>query len=448
MITENRGQERPPDSIRGMLLAGSLVLGLLVLGLGGWAANASLSGAVFAQGLVVVDSNVKKVQHPFGGVVDEIRVQNGSRVQAGDLLLRLDETVVRANLQIVAKQLDELAVRTMRLTAERDGATSVSPPPSLAGHPDENHPGESERAAMIAGERSLFESRLAARNGQKAQLRERVAQLRLEIEGLVAQQSAKSRESELVKKELAGIEKLWSQNLVPVTKFMAMQREQARLEGERAQLMASAAQARGKIAETDLQILQLDQDLRADVIKELRETEAKEAELAERRVQALDQLRHIDIRAPQAGFVHELTAHTVGGVIAAGEVLMLIVPDDDALVIEARVAPQDIDQVHAGAPAFIRFSAFDRRSTPEFEGVVTRVSADLVKEPQTGATYYLTRLALADWGSARPDGRRPPELRLVPGMPADIHIRTGERTALSYFLKPLRDQFARAFTER
>jgi HlyD family secretion protein len=427
-----------------------------------WAGTASLAGAVLASGTVVVDSNVKKIQHATGGTIGEINVKDGDRVEKGALLIRLDETMVRANLQIITKQLDEIAVRRTRLLAEQEGAEALALPPEF-----QSRQSTAEIAALIAAERNLFASRRDARLGQKAQLRQRIAQLRQESDGLAAQQWAKGREIDLVGKELEGAETLWSRNLMPISKLTALQREAARLEGERAQLKSQQAQTNGRISEIELQIIQLDQDLRAEVLKELREATAKQAELSERRIAAEDQLRHIDIRAPQAGLVHQLSVHTVGGVVAQGETLMLLVPERDALVVEAKIAPQDIDNVRTGQPAFIRFTAFDQRTTPEFQAQVTRISADLTKEPETGNSYYVARLALnrppANTGmQVRAAGRAETNIEktggngkgtdgdfaLVPGMPAEVHIRTGERTALSYFLKPLGDQFTRAFTER
>jgi HlyD family secretion protein len=447
----------PSDGVRRALIVGLLVVGVLVFGGGLWAGTVSLAGAVLATGTVVVDSNVKKVQHASGGTVGAILVEDGDRVEQGALLIRLDETMVRASLQIVTKQLDEIAVRKMRLTAERDGADALAIPPEL-----EPRQSELEIAALLTAERNLFASRHDARLGQTAQLRQRIAQLRQEADGLAAQQWAKGREIDLVGKELDGAEKLYGRNLMPITKLTALQREAARLAGERGQLISQQAQTTGRVAEIELQIIQIDQDLRAEVMKELREVTAKEAELVERRVAAEDQLRHIEIRAPQTGLVHQLTVHTVGGVIAQGETLMLIVPEHDALVVEAKIAPQDIDHVRAGQPAFIRFTAFDQRTTPEFDAQVTRVAADLTKDQQTGAAYFVARLSLtrrageADGdvmdahgvAGRQPEGGAGKGFALVPGMPAEVHIRTSERTALSYFLKPLTDQVARAFTER
>lgn len=429
-----------PDGVRLAGILGLIIVTTLAAAVGGWATTTSLASAVLAPGSVVVDNNVKKVQHQTGGVVGEILVREGDHVRPGQVLLRLDQTVARTNFQMVAKQLDELAVRKARLRAERDGAAGMELPARIA-----DRQTEPELAEVIAGERSLFDNRALARAGQKAQLRQRIAQLREEVGGFEAQLEAKTKEIDLVVRELAGAQTLWRQNLMPITKLTALQREGARLEGEHGQLMAQKAQAGGKITEIELQTIQIDQDMRTEVTKDLREAQAKEAELVERRAAAEDQLKHIDIRAPQSGVAHQLAVHTVGGVIAPGEPIMLIVPEDDALVIEAKIAPQDIDHVRVGQKAFIRFPAFDMRTTPEFEGVVTRVAADLTKDQQTGGAFYVARLALKE--DVRAAGASPQLDRLLPGMPAEAYIRTAERTALSYFLKPLRDQMARAFIE-
>jgi membrane fusion protein, type I secretion system len=435
---EHRALSRVSDKLGGYIAIGFIALLLLAGGLGGWAATSELAGAVIAEGTVVVDSNVKKVQHPTGGIVGRIFVRDGDRVTAGDLVLRLDDTITRANLQLVIGQLDELEIRGSRLVAERDGKLALEVPTALISRMTE--PGMIEN---IHGEQALFESRNTARAGQKAQLVERIVQLHKEVEGIEAQQQAKDQEIDLLQKELLGLFELEKKNLVPSLKMTNMQREGARLKGARAQLMASAAQTRGKIAETELQVLQIDQDLKTEVMKELREIQSKRAELNERRVTAEDQLRRIELRAPQAGIVHQMSVHTIGGVINPSEPVLLIVPEEDALVIEAKVAPQYIDHVRSGQTAFIRFPAFNQRTTPEFLGTVHRVAADLSKEPELKQAYFVTRISLS------PDElMRMGTLKLVPGMPAEVHIKTTERTALSYLMKPLSDQIARAFTEQ
>jgi HlyD family secretion protein len=425
-------------SIRRHLVGGIAVVALLAGGVGGLSATTELSGAVIAPGVVVVDSNVKKVQHPTGGVVGELRVRDGDRVKVGDVVVRLDETVTQASLAVVVKGLNEMLARLARLEAERDGAEALKFPVELAARR-----GDPEVGRVMDGERNLFDLRRTARAGQKAQLKERIAQLKEEIQGLTGQIGAKKRQLQLIATELEGVRELWSKNLVPIQRVTSLEREAARLEGERGQLVAGTAQAKGRISETELQIIQIDQDLRSEVAKELREVQAKIAELIERKVAAEDQLKRIDIRAPQDGVVHQLAVHTVGGVVTGGEAMMLIVPEADALTIEAKIAPQEIDQVRLGQAATLRFSAFNQRTTPELNGTVDRVSADLSTDQRTGASYYTARIGLPESEIARLDG-----LRLVPGMPVETFIRTGDRTILSYVTKPFTDQVRRAFRAR
>ena len=426
------------SSIRRHVVVGSIVVAVLAVGLGGWASTAEISGALIAPGSVVVDSNVKKVQHPTGGVVGEVRARDGDHVKAGDILVRLDETVTRANLAIVSKGLIELYARKARLAAERDGAETVATPKELA-----DKTGDADVQEALASERKLFELRRTARLGQKQQLRQRITQLQEEIGGLQAQQDAKSKETELIEQELGGMRELWKKNLIPLDKLTALERESERLQGERGQLIASAAQAKGKIAETELQILQVDQDLSSDVAKELRETDGKIGEYVERKVAAEDQLRRTDIRAPQDGVVFQSTANTVGGVIAAGDTIMLIVPETDKLLVEAKVDPKDIDKVEFGQPVLLRFSAFNIRTTPEITGTVARIAADTTTDQRTGQTYYLVRIAMAPEQIARLG-----DVKLTPGMPVEAFIQTGQRTMLSYLIKPLHDQLMRAFREK
>jgi len=425
-------------SIRRHLLAGVAASLLLVVGVGGWAATTEISGAVIAQGLLVVDTNVKKVQHPTGGVVGELRVKDGDRVKAGDIVVRLDDTQTRANLAIVTKGLDEFAARRAREEAERDGETAIAFPADLLARMN-----DPEVAHVVNGERKLFETRLSARTGQRDQLRERVVQSKEEISGLVTQQ--KSREDQIVwvDKELEGVRDLWQKNLVQFNRVTQLEREKVRLEGERGQLIAQIAQTRGKIAETELQIIQIEQDMRTEVGKDLAEIRAKTAELVEKKVAAEDQLKRIDIRAPQDGVVLQLAVHTVGGVIGAGDQLMLIVPESDALSVEAKIAPQDIDQVHLGQAATLRFTSFNQRTTPELNGEVSRVSADVTQDQKTNAYYYTVRVSLTDAEMSRLG-----KVKLIPGMPVEAFVQTNERRVLSYLVRPLHDQITRAFREK
>ncbi len=425
-------------SIHRHIVVGCAVVAFLAIGLGGWASTAEISGALIAQGSLVVDSNVKKVQHPTGGVVGEVRVRDGDHVKAGDILVRLDETVTRANLAIVTKSLTELYARRARLAAERDGADSVAVPKELVNKAD-----DPDVVEALGSERKLFELRRKTRLGQKDQLQQRIKQLNEQITGLTAQQDAKSKEISLIDQELQGVRDLWAKNLVQINRLTSLEREAARLQGERGQLIASAAEAKGKIVETQLQIIQVDQELSSDVAKELRETDSKVGEYVERKVTAEDQLRRTDLRAPQDGVVFQSTANTVGGVIAAGDTVMLIVPESDTLLAEAKVEPKDIDQVQFGQPVILRFSAFNMRTTPEINGTVVRVGADTTTDQRTGQSYYLVRIAM----TANEIGRLG-DVKLTPGMPVEAFIQTGQRTLVSYLVKPLRDQLMRAFREK
>ena len=418
-----------------MGLAAVLVVGGIVFG---WARLTEISGAVIAPGKLVVDSNVKKVQHPTGGVVGDLRVKDGDHVKKGDIVARLDETQARTNLAIVTKALDELAARQARDEAERDGADKVTFPAELLSRRD-----DPEVAQVVASEQRLFEIRQAGRAGQKAQLLEQVDQLRQQIQGNLEQEQAKAKEIDWIQQELAGVRGLWKQNLVPFSRVTTLERDGARLEGERGALIASIAQARGRIAETQLKIIQIDEDLRTDVGKDLAEIRGKKSELVEKRVAAEDLLKRIDLIAPQDGKVFQRSVHTVGGVIQAGEVVMLVVPDSDALIIEAKVQPTDVDQIHLGQKAVVRFSAFNRRTTPELNGEVIEIGADVTQDDKRNESYYSVRIQIPDSELARMEGLRP-----VAGMPVEAFIETSPRTVMSYLVKPMLEQVDRTFRGR
>ena len=425
-------------SIRLHLVAGLAVVAVLAGGLGGWASTQQISGALIAPGQIVVESNVKKVQHPTGGVVGELRARDGDLVKSGDIVVRLDDTVTKANLAIVTKNLDAALARAARLEAEQRGLDKISFPPQLA-----DRAADPEVAAVIASESKLFDVRVTGRAGQKAQLSERIRQLKEEIEGLSAQERAKEQEIALVQQELSGVRDLYEKRLVQISRLTTLERDAARLNGERAQYIAARAQAKGKITETELQIIQVDRDVVSEVSKDLRETNDKIGELIERKVTAEDQLRRIDIRAPQDGIVEQSTVHTVGGVITAGDAIMLIVPQTDDLQVEAKVNPQDIDKLQVGQETLLRLSAFNQRTTPELNGFVSRVSPDVTTEQRTGQSYYTIRVSMPPQEIARLG-----DVKLIPGMPVEAFVQTGERTLISYLMKPLSDQLMRTFREK
>ncbi len=424
-------------SLRCNLIAGTVGIAVLFGGVGGWAATTELSGAVIASGIFVVDGNVKKVQHPAGGIVAELFVKEGQSVSAGETIMRLDGTVMRANLAAASKRLDYLHARQSRLEAERDGSPQVALPRILI-----KRLSASEAEATMISERRLFDDRRVSREGQKARLKEQVQQLHEQIGGLDVQQQAKGGEIGFVEKELEGLRRLYGIGGITMSQVNALERNAARLRGERGQLIASLAATKGRISEIELQLLQVDQTMRAEVAAELRDVENEKAKLVEQEVTAIDQLKHIEIKAPIGGVVHQLAIHTVGGVITSAETLMQIVPQERTLTVEARIAPQDIDQLAIGQEATLRLTAFNRNTTPELRGAVIRVSADLETDQQTGASFYKAGIAVPDAELSRLSG-----FTLVPGMPVETFVRTGERTVVSYFAKPLRDHANRVFRE-
>ncbi|TPJ75914.1 HlyD family type I secretion periplasmic adaptor subunit [Mesorhizobium sp. B2-6-2] len=424
-------------SIRFYTRLGVGVVILLAGGVGGWASVTEIAGAVIAPGTLVVDSHVKDVQHSTGGIVAEIDARDGDHVKAGDLLVRLDRTVPAANLGVVSRALDQLAARKARLDSERRGSDAIIFPNELL-----DRIADPDVAEAVAGEKQHFETRRTSRAGQKSQLGERIAQLEKEIAGDTAQAEAKSKEIELVQKELASVRTLWAKKLISIDRLTQTEREATRLDGERGQLIAAQAQAQGRIAEIKLQIIQIDLDLSTEVNKDLRDVEGQMGELLERKVAAEDQLKRVDIRAPQDGVVQQSIAYTIGGVVKPGETIMQVVPDNDSLAVEAKIAPSDIDQLWVGQPASLRFSAFNQRTTPQIDGVVERTSPDITTDQRTGVSYYTVRITTTAAEIARLG-----EVKLVPGMPVESFIRTEDRSVMSYLVKPLQDQISRAFRQ-
>ncbi len=413
---------------------------LLVAGVlgGGWFFFMPLAAAVVVPGNLVVQSNVKTIQHPTGGVVSQIKVHNGDRVLGGDLLVRLDATQAQASLEMVNKQLVEFRAKIARLTAERDDLPELVIPPELASHSDDE-----TVKSLLTSEQSLFKARSNARRSQKDLLQSRISQLNEEVSGLQVQVDSRGKQLELIQGELAGVQDLYDKRLVPLTRLTALQRDAARLDGERGQLLSSIAETKSKVGEAELQIVRTDQDFRTDVVKELGDSQGKEAELVERGVAARDLLDRIEIRAPTSGVVHQLNAHTIGGVIRAGDTIMEIVPDTEDLLVEGRVQPQDIDHVRSGQTAFVRFSAFNTRTTPQLTGIVSYVSADTSHDQQTNAPFFTVRVTLPD-----DERRRLADQQLVPGMPAEVFMQTGSRTMANYLFKPIAEQMRRAFVEQ
>jgi HlyD family secretion protein len=406
--------------------------------LGLWSVATTMSSAVIGPGQFVVDGSVKKVQHPSGGVVSQLLVREGDQVSEGDLLIRLDETITRANLQVIVGQLDELVGRKARLEAERDGHDGIDIPPELSGRL-----ADPEVTRIVTAERRLFQARRSARESQRAQLTKRIAQLQNEIVGLRSQLDANGNEALIISDELKGVRELYAKQLVSLVRVNGLERQAVNLTGQKGQLTASIAQIEGKIAEIELQIMQMGEDLRAETQKELRDVQGKIAELSERRVAADDQLKRVELRAPSSGKIHQLAVHTIGGVITAAEPAMIIVPTKGELIVEARVMPQDRDQLQLGQNVVVRVHSSNQRNTPELKGTLTRIAADVAKDSNTSAPFYGAWVTVP-----RAELERLRGVSITAGMQVEVFIEAGSRSPLSYLLRPLTDQVSRAFKER
>lgn len=429
----NPADEALSKTVRRHLFFSLLVTVFVIFGIGGWATFMEISGAVVSSGTVVVESNIKQVQHREGGIVKEIKVKDGDMVEAGDLLLSLDDTVTRANLSVITKQLRELTAQELRLEAERDELAAISWPEERI-----ESLGDIER-----GQQLLLEARQNSKDGRKQQLEEQIRQFNKQTEGLEAQVVAKDSEIELIKEELEDLGGLLNKQLVSKSRVSALRREQARLSGEYGDLIAQIARTNEAISERQIQILQIEESYRAEVLEQLQEARSRIAQLEEQKIAAEDELTRVDILAPRNGFVHQLSVHTIGGVIAPGETVMQIVPREDQLIIEAQVQPVDIDQLAPGQEARIRFPSFDQRTTPELNAKLLTVSADLSEDERTGLSYYTAKLIIDDAELQKLGSQT-----LVPGMPVETFLQTGDRTVLSYLVKPVTDQIAHAMRER
>ncbi|MBX5038729.1 HlyD family type I secretion periplasmic adaptor subunit [Rhizobium lentis] len=421
---------------RHVALVGALSIAL-VCGIGGWAATTELSSAVIGEGVVVVDGDVKKIQHLTGGIVSELLVSENEHVSAGQVLIRLDGTATRAQLSIVESTLAQLYARRARLKAERIGAESFEVEENISDLTSSN-----AAQQLLDGERKLFDSRRSALIGMKSQLASRKDQLAEQIKGLVVQINATGDSLGLIEQELEAVDVLYKKGLVTLQRLNTLKRARADLQGNSGQEIAAKAEAEGKVIEIDRQSIQLDEDRRSEIAKDLTDVEAQIAENEERRGTALDQLRRLDITAPLSGRVHELSVHTVNGVIEAGQTLGLVVPENDDLTVEAKVATRDIDQVHVGQSVDVRFSAFDQRTTPDVQAVITSIAPDIVKDERTGISYYPLRV--------KPEAQSIAKLKsikLYPGMPAEVFIKIADRTVISYLTKPLTDQMQHVFRE-
>ncbi|ANT60511.1 RTX toxin [Salipiger sp. CCB-MM3] len=421
------------------LTLGLIALLILVGGFGTWAATTNISGAIVAGGQIQVERNRQVVQHPDGGVVEEIVVDEGDVVEAGDVLIKLDPTLLQSELNIVEGQYFELVARRARLQAERDGSEELTFDETLLKVADY----DDEVQELIEGQRNLFFARLESMNRESEQLTKRRDQIVNQVEGLDAQQTALNSQLALIEEELNDQKSLLDRGLAQASRVLALQREEARLSGEVGDLTAQKAQSEGRMTEIDIEVLKLATTRREEAITQLRDMQYRERELAEQRSALLEKLKRMEIRAPVSGVVYGLTVFAPRSVIRAADPVLYLIPQDRPLVITAQVPPIHIDQVHVGQEVTLRFSALDQRRTPETFGTVTQISADSFTDENTSASFYRAEIML-DEGQI---DRLPEGTSLVPGMPVEAFLRTADRTPLAYLVKPFTDYFSKAFRE-
>jgi HlyD family type I secretion membrane fusion protein len=429
----------PEFSVQRHLALGLGGLALLILGFGGWASFSEISGAVIAPGQIEVDQNRQVVQHPDGGVVAQILAQEGDSVRQGQLLIQLDATRLGSELAIIEGQLFELMARRGRLEAERDD----KPEPVYDMLLRNSAASNADAAVLMAGQSQLLAARRASRAQEVAQLAKRRSQIDTQITGISAQSQALGQQLELIEQELKDQQTLLDRGLAQAGRVLALRREQARLSGQLGELTAQRALAQERATEIELEVIKLRTQQREEAITRLRDLQFRELELAEQRRALLDQRDRLAIRAPASGIIYGLQVTTPRSVIRAAEPVMFIIPQDRPLVIAARVDPIHIDKITLGQPVNLRFSALDQRTTPELTGEVAKVSPDAFVDQARGLSYYRAEITLPEAEQAK----LPENIRLLPGMPVEAFIRTGDRTPLAYLTKPLTDYFSKAFRD-
>lgn len=430
---------KPAWSARWPMMIGALAVLILVGGFGTWAVRTSIAGAIVSGGRIEVDRNRQVVQHPDGGVVDEILVDEGDTVALGDTLIRLNSDLLKSEMIIVEGQLYELMARRGRLEAERDELTDITFDPEL----QEVAASRPEVADLVAGQVRLFAARTESTEREIEQLQKQREQMEKQIEGIEAQQASLAQQLDLIESELENQQSLLDKGLAQASRVLNLRREQANLNGTIGELTASEARAEARITEIDIEIIQMSSVRREAAISRLRDLRYRELELAEQRRSLKERMTRLDITAPVSGVVYGLQVHTPRSVIRSADPVLFLVPQDRPLVIAARVDPSHIDQLHMGQDVILRFSAFDQRQTPELFGKVVQISADAFEDETRSVSYYRAEITLND-GEAE---RLPEGTVLIPGMPVEAFIRTEDRSPIAYLVKPLSDYFTKAFRE-
>jgi HlyD family secretion protein len=423
---------------RKLTLLSVIVLTTCLGGSALWVFTASVGGAVIAPGAIVVKGSVKEIQHSDGGYVEQILVREGDQVQAGQALLQLDTTSTKAELAIINDQLNSLIVTEARLIAETSGETTlaIASQDMALVEPDQKFD------KLVASQGQLLSSRLSGIDNQLKQLNEQTLQNRQEVKGLTAQYEATEKEMTLVSVEIQNLEKLREQGFTADTPITQLRRQIAQIEGTRGALRSQIARAKLSISEREITAMRVVDEAQRQALEQLERVQREKARLIQTKLTVVDRLRRLTIRTAQPGIVHDLQVFTVNGVIRPGEVLMRIVPQQDDLVIEARVQTTDIDQIFPGQDASLMFTSFNARTTPQVNGHVQRVSPDANIDSTTGNAFYRVHLKV--------DEDQLPRLgnnEIVPGMPVDAFIKTGERTVANYMIQPIVDHMARAFRE-
>lgn len=429
--------EAMSDPTRPIRIGGVIIL--LTFGVFGlWASLAPIDSAAVAPGVVAVESNRRAIQHLEGGIVRDILVEEGSRVKAGDVLVRLDDTRSKASLTILQTDLDSSLAQEARLVAERDGLKEPVYPKELL-----DDIAETNNKDILAGQTSLFQARMASISGQKSILEQRIQQYKEQIVGLQALQRSKEVQLATIQDELHGLAGLLDSGYVTKSRVLALQREEARLKGETGDHISAIARAEQGIGEARLQGYQLDKQHQEEVAKELRDVQNRIVEAREKVVTANDVMHRIDLTAPVDGTVLNLAVHTKGGVVAPGAVLMEIVPDNDTLVLDVQISPLDIDTIHVGDEAAIHVSTVDNRLTPVIYGKLDTISADRITDQRTGQSYYKGRVVIP-----QDQLDRLGDHKLHSGMAVEAMIKRGEQSVMRYLMKPLVDSVTHSFKEK
>jgi HlyD family type I secretion membrane fusion protein len=405
--------------------------------LGGWAATASISGAVIAQGMVAIDGKRKPIQHLEGGIVKILSVKDGDNVRAGQVLLELEPVRARAGVGIIEGALSKALASEARLFAERDESRDIAYPTELLTNAD-----WPEFARLVESQNAMFETRRASLKGEVEILEQRIEQIGEERKGLGAQQEAKAHQSRLIAEELDGLRGLLERGQTTKPRVLALERQAAALRGEEGELAASIARLHKNIGETRLEIIQRRKDFQKAVTEEMQRVQAELRDLRERAVAARDMLDRINVTAPVSGIVVNMAVHTVGAVIKPGEIMMEIVPGQNDLIVEVPIRPQDIDNVSVGQDATVRLLAFKQRVTPLLTGRVTYISADSLEDKATRQPYFIAHIA-----APKDEIAKLGDLKLVPGMQTEVMIATGHRTAFRYLIQPIVDSMNRAMRE-